>query len=210
MSMETIERRLHDFVAEPDEPDWDDVLSRSGKRGGRLRRHRLVLALAPCVAIAIAALTVFLSGALGSGSGSTDPLGPFPFNPLELRFAHDGSRLTSIDVTVNAATLGGTARVRVVEGVIDETHTGRVVFQESVPMTDVTSPVSGPPGLEILSTWSGTLSPSDWTGGCRQGPYEVTVQVDPATNPIDPNNPALGGESVESGSFSCSSWVPFT
>ena len=36
-------------------------------------------------------------------------------------------------------------------------------------MTDLASPVSGPPGLELLSTWSGTLSPSDSTGGCGAG-----------------------------------------
>jgi hypothetical protein len=100
--------------------------------------------------------------------------------------------------------------VQVVHGVIDETHTGQVVFQENVPMTDITSPISGPPGLELLSTWSGTLSPSDWTGGCGRGPYEITVQVTPKLNPIEPNRSPPGGESIESGSFSCSSWVPFT
>ena len=168
-----------------------------------------MLALAAC--IALAALAAFLSGAFNSTHGGTGGLGPGPyFNPLELQFSHDGDRLTSIDVTVNAATLGGTARIRVVQGVIDEGHTGQVVFQGTVPMTDIASPVSGPPGLELLSTWSGTLSPSDWTGGCGRGPYEITVQVTPKLNPTNPNGPPPNGESIESGSFSCSSWVPFT
>lgn len=208
MSTETMERRLHEFVAETDEPDWDDVLSRAGKPRVRPTRLRIVLALAVCVAVA--ATAAFLSGAFTSTHDGTGGLGPIPFDPLELHFTHDGSRLTSIDVTVNAATLGGTVLVQVVHGVIDETHTGQVVFQETVPMTDLASPVSGPLGLEVLSTWSGTLSPSDWTGGCGRGPYEITVQVNPTLNPTEPNRWPPGGESIESGSFSCSSWVPFT
>jgi hypothetical protein len=209
MSTETIEQRLHKFVAETDEPAWDDVLARAGKRRARLPRGRLVLALAAC--LVAAAFAAFLAGAFSSTPGTTGGLGPGPyFNPLELQFKHNGGRLTSIDATVNAATLGGTVRVRVVQGVIDETHAGKIVFQESAPMTDVTSPVSGPPGLELLSTWSGTLSPADWQGGCGNGPYEITVQVIPRVNPTNPNGPPPNGESVESGSFSCSSWVPFT
>lgn len=208
MSTEAIEERLRAFVADLDEPDWDDVRARAGKPQARVPRRRLVLALGICIAAALAA---FLSGAFSSTHGGTAGLGPGPhFNPLELQFQHEGSRLTSIDVTVNAATLGGTVVVRVVQGVIDETHSGKMVFQESAPMTDVTSPVSGPPGLELLSTWSGTLSPSDWTGGCQDGPYEITVQVTPAVNPTNPNGPPPNGEEVESGSFSCSAWVPFT
>jgi hypothetical protein len=209
MSTETIEQRLHECAAETDEPDWDDVLARTGKRRARPTRRGLVLALAAC--IAAAALAAFLSGAFSSTHGGPARLGPGPyFIPLELHFNHDGGHLNSIDVTVNAATLGGTVRVRVVQGVIDEAHTGQVVYEETVPMTDIASPVNGPPGLELLSSWSGTLSPSDWTGGCGEGPYEITVQVDPKVNPTDPDGPPHNGESVESGSFSCSSWVPFT
>jgi hypothetical protein len=208
MSSKTIEKRLHEFVAETDEPDWEDVLARSEKQRAWPARRRLVLALA--AGMALAALAAFLAGAFSSTHRGPDGLAGPHFNPLELQFSHDGGRLTSIDVTVNAATLGGTVLVQVVQGMIDETHTGQVVFQETVPMTDIKSPVSGPPGLELLSSWSGTLSPSDWQGGCGRGPYEITVQVTPKLNPTNPNGPPPNGESVESGSFSCSSWAPFT
>ena len=30
------------------------------------------------------------------------------------------------------------------------------------------------------SIWSGTLSPSDWEGGCADTPYMITVRVSPA------------------------------
>jgi hypothetical protein len=211
MSTETIEQRLHKFVAETDEPAWDDVLARAGKRRARLPRGRLVLALAAC--LVAAAFAAFLAGAFSSTPGTTGGLGPGPyFNPLELQFKHNGGRLTSIDATVNAATLGGTVLIQVVQGQIDGPESaaqGKIVFQDRFPMTDLSSPVSGPPGLELLSTWSGTLSPSDWTGGCGSGPYEITVQVTPEVNPTTPTYPH-SGEAILSGSFSCSSWVPFT
>jgi hypothetical protein len=131
---------------------------------------------------------------------SGEPLG---FSPITLSFTRGGQGLTAIDVTVNAATLGGTAQLEVVRGVIEgrpEASPSQVVYQEQVPMTNLSSPSSGPPGTVVLSTWSGTLSPRDWAGGCQKGPYEITVKVSPA-------HPTTGarGEYAESGSFSCSS-----
>jgi hypothetical protein len=211
MSTETMERRLREFVAETGESDWSDVLARAGKRRARLPLGRVVLAAAVCVAAA--GLAAFLSGAsrsTHSGGTPPPPMGPGPhFESLKLHMTPASGRLTSIDVTVNAATLGGTVLVEVVKNHVaspENATPDQIVFQERVPMTDIPSPVSGPPGLELLSTWSGTLSPGDWKGGCEDGPYVIYVQVSPRLNPLGD----YGGESIQSGPFSCSSFVPFT
>ncbi len=50
-----------------------------------------------------------------------------------------------------------------------------MVYKEQLPLT-VPSP--GQP-----STWSGVLSPSDWSGGCQSGTYTVDViAVAPGTS----------------------------
>ncbi|HJU35865.1 MAG TPA: hypothetical protein VJ716_00410 [Gaiellaceae bacterium] len=133
------------------------------------------------------------------------PAEPPHFLPIDLSFTRGDQGITSIGVTINASTLGGTALVRVVRVVgADITETslagGKVVFQEHVPMTNLASPKSGPPGTQPLSTWSGTLSPSDWDGGCQSAKYVITVKVSPG-NPT----PEARGEWVESGMFICSS-----
>lgn len=68
--MQTIEERLHGFVAVVDDADWQDVLRRAGERSSEavppFRRRRIALALAVC--IAVAALAVGFSGLLGSSS----------------------------------------------------------------------------------------------------------------------------------------------
>lgn len=211
-----LEERLRRFAAGADDADWRDVLARAGetrKRGSRrLRRRSLTLALAGC-AVAAAAAGVITSGVLSS-SHSPGPQGrghatanPLQWSPVELSFARDANGgLKSIDVTVNAATLGGTAEIQVVQGQLIKSRpdfsSGQVVFQEQVPMSNVSSPPSGTPGTVILSTWSGTLSPSNWNDGCQNAPYAVTVQVSPASNPT---TGGVGGEGAQSGSFVCSS-----
>jgi hypothetical protein len=182
---------------------------------------RLRFALPAAAAIgAAAACAVIFTGALGgssthsgervgnlSGSGGQGSAGksggPLQFNPLTLNFTRSDQGITSIAVTINAATLGGTAELQVVRGQIDapqDALPSQVVYQEQIPMKDVSPAPSGPPGNVVLSTWSGTLSPNDWAGGCQSGPYEITVKVSPA----HPTTEAQG-ESVLSGSFSCSS-----
>lgn len=133
------------------------------------------------------------------------PAEPPHFLPIDLNFTRGDQGITSIGVTVNAATRGGTALVQVVRVVgadISETSLagGKVVFNEQVPMTNLASPKSGPPGTQPLSSWSGTLSPSDWEGGCQMAKYVITTKVSPA-NPT----PEARGEWAESGMFICGS-----
>jgi hypothetical protein len=133
------------------------------------------------------------------------PAEPPHFLPIDLNFTRGDQGITSIGVTINASTLGGTALIQVVRVVgadISETSRagGKVVFQEQVPMTDLASPKSGPPGTEPLSSWSGSLSPSDWDGGCQKAKYVITTKVSPA-NPT----PEARGAWAESGMFICGS-----
>ena len=207
-----LEERLHRLANGPDDADWGDVLRRAGEThtpaSPGLTRRRLGLVLA-AACVAIAAPAVVFSGLLGSAhrrasnpastTGHTG--GPLQFSPITLNFTRGSAGITSIDVTVNAATLGGTAQLQVVRGEPDAPASERqVVFQEQVPLTNLQSPASGPPGTVVLSTWSGALSPDTWAGGCQNATYVVDVKVSPAA----PTSEAQG-ESAESGSFVCSS-----
>jgi hypothetical protein len=165
-------------------------------------RYALFAVAAICAA---AGAAVVFSGAPGGG---VDPLGPGPRGgvPIDLSFVRDADgALVSVDMTIRAATLGGTAQLQVVRGEVDSSVAvppDVVVFQEEVPMTNIASPLSGPPGTVMLSTWSGTLSTSDWSGGCQRGPYEIAVNVvnvSPESNP----DGRTRGESILSGEFSC-------
>jgi hypothetical protein len=145
--------------------------------------------------------TMPIHGAVANSQGI--PAEPLQFSPINLNFARAAETTTSIDVTINAPTLGGTALLQVVRDPRADISYGnlaggRVVFEEQVPMTDIASPDSGPPGTQALSTWSGTLSTSAWDGGCERGKYVITVKVSPA-NPT----PEARGEWVESGWFAC-------
>lgn len=178
-------------------------------------RFRLRFALPAAAALGVAAVcAVVFSGALGrSGTHPPSNSGVWsaydlqnaapPFSAMNLNFNRAGQGITSIDVTVNAATVGGTALVQVVRGAaadISQTSLagGKVVFRQQVAMSTIASPRSGPPGTEALSTWSGTLSSSDWGGGCQNDRYVITVEVSPA----HPTREAQG-EWVESGWFTC-------
>jgi hypothetical protein len=201
-----IEQRLRDFMAVPDDPDWDDVLRRAGEKtptraAPLLTRRRMALALAAC--IAVAAPAVVFSG-LFSSSHTPAPQGQVPstarggarppgFTALTLRLTHGAQGITSIDVTVKAPGRGADMLLQVLRGNPYGPDFGRqVVFQgHPVPMTDIASPADGPPGTVALSTWSGTLSPSDWDGGCQNALYAVQAQV--------------GGMTALSEWFSCSS-----
>jgi hypothetical protein len=164
-------------------------------------RYALFAVAAICAAVAAAAVLTGRPGAEQPGGLRPGPLGG---PPLDMSFVRDaGGALTSLGVTVRAATLGGTAHLQVVRGEVDSSVAvppDDVVFEQQVPMTNIASPLSGPPGTVMLSIWSGTLSPRDWRGGCQRGPYEIAVNVSPASNPTG----APGGESILSGEFSCS------
>lgn len=54
----------------------------------------------------------------------------------------------------------------------------QVVFKETVPMTVRAITVTSPGNLGYLASWSGTLSVSDWTGGCQSNSiYTINAVV---------------------------------
>lgn len=198
------DRETVEFLAEhPELLAIADAVRATQTREGRAgtRRARLLLAAAAVAALATVCAVV-LPGVFG-GTG-THPGGQPPPDLLDytVNRASDGT-ISTVAVTARAATLGGSAHIEVVESHMDgpvPATTGRVVFQEDVPMTDIPSPVAGPPGTVALSEWTGTLSPSDWEGGCQNAPYWFTIKVSPASG--------TGGEDIQSGSFKCTAAMP--
>lgn len=78
MNADTLERRLRNLAATPDDLDWEDVVRRAGHARARpaawrFSRWRLVLAFAVCVAAAVPA-AVF--GGLFSSSNPSPTTGP--------------------------------------------------------------------------------------------------------------------------------------
>jgi hypothetical protein len=170
----------------------------------RLPPFRLRFALPVAAAICAAVAAVVFTGVLGGAEQPGLLPGPSGINPLDLNITRSDGAITSISVTAYAATLGGTAQIEVVRGQMEgqvPSTTGQVVYQERVPMTNVASPASGPPGTVALSQWSGTLSPAEWDGGCQNAPYWLLIAVSPASNPT---TGGTEGEQVQSGSFQCS------
>jgi hypothetical protein len=160
----------------------------------------MALALAAC--IAVAAPAVVFSGLFSSSHtpmqqsqvrGTPRPRSiPDGFMPIALRPTQGAHGITSIDVIVNAPSRDADMRLQVLRGNPYGPDSGRqVIFQERAPMTNIASPANGPPGTVALSTWTGTLSPSDWDGGCQNALYAVEAQV--------------GGMTARSEWFSCSS-----
>lgn len=193
----------------------DAVRATQAKRTlpGRPRTLLLVATVATC--IAVAAPGIVFSGVLNSSQAAVPRSQPRPaprgarpmgFDPMTLNIARDGGAVTSVGVTVNAPARDAATLLQVITGSpyghIVSPATRKVVFQEQVPMTNIASPASGPNGTVALSTWSGTLSPSDWTGGCRHATYEVYATTVLSGTSFD--NPSPG--SVISGSqwFTCS------
>jgi hypothetical protein len=109
--------------------------------------------------------------------------------------------LSSIDLTVNPSMANATIEIEVLYSsastAADVTAANsQVVYQEQVPTTSPGSGVNG------LSTWSGTLSPSDWSGGCESGIYNIlAVSVGPGTSLADATY--KNSDRYYSGMFSC-------
>ncbi|MGH3009638.1 MAG: hypothetical protein ACRDLM_09595 [Gaiellaceae bacterium] len=207
MSTETIERRLREFVAETDELDWQDVLHRA-EAPRRFPRRRLAFALAACVAIA--ALAAYFTGAFTPSSPRTVNRLPMGYDPLALDFTRNAQQVASINVTVNAAIPDGTLRLQVLRSDASQplqamqaegdSSVDHVVFEEQVPMTNIASPATGP-GSVALSTWSGSLLPSDWNDGCQNALYTIQTVVVPSGGSFD--NLADGSETTTARWFTC-------
>jgi len=69
-------------------------------------------------------------------------------------------------------------------------------------MENIAAPDEGPPGPVALSTWSGTLIPSDWDGGCEKALYTIHAVMRPVVLP-----PHAAGLDVGSSWFSCAGHV---
>ena len=103
--------------------------------------------------------------------------------PLTLHTRHSGGRISSIKVTVTTAYHDSVLRVLVLRG----SPLGRsgpasnhpAVFAERVRMTNLPGHGDLPAGLP-LATWTGTLAPTAWRGGCQNKRYEVYLEIRPA------------------------------
>jgi hypothetical protein len=149
----------------------------------RTNTPRLVAALggaAICTAVAaLAAAGAFSTGAAKplkhAGGGGLDA----PGNPLSLAFNRNAGTLSSVTVTANPGIPNANAELEVFHSAASATPGGAagpstIVYQEQIPLT------------AQQSTWSGVLSPSDWSGGCQSGRYSVVlIAVAPGTSLSD-------------------------
>jgi hypothetical protein len=66
------------------------------------------------------------------------------------------------------------------------------VFTERVRMTNLPGHGDFPAGSFPLAAWTGTLSPTDWKGGCRPAQYEIYLRIRPAKPSRFPQGEDLG------------------
>jgi hypothetical protein len=195
-------------VSLPDEATARRIYACATSAPRRMPRRRLAVAIA--VSLVVAAIALAFSGLFGSPKQSQSPRVPPAYEPLQLTFTRSGQTITAIAVTANDPTPDAVLQLQVrhSDASVLEAMNGNsdVVFQEQVPMSDIASPASGPSGTVALSTWSGTLSPSDWDGGCQgaNAIYSVRAVIVPAGD-------SFGGQvdgrrdETDSRWFSCSS-----
>jgi hypothetical protein len=93
-----------------------------------------------------------------------------PLRALDLDFVRSNGVIESVQVDVKAPILNALVQMQVLRGP-RRSKEAAVVFDRSNEMTDVAPPPSA------LSSWSGTLSPSDWIGGCEHDQYSVAIFV---------------------------------
>jgi hypothetical protein len=183
----------------PDEATARRIYARSvSGRPHTVKPRRLVVAVA---LLAIAGLAGGLTATLDGGGSKpptvTGPSGPVtgglgPYANNLFTFNRDGQLLTSVGVTVRSQYYpDATVAIEVLHrdasqpANIDVAKT-ETVFVETAPMTATGATGEG----AVLSTWSGTLSPSDWNGGCQDGYYVIETAIYPAgtthATPFDP------------------------
>jgi hypothetical protein len=169
-----------------DEDTAHRIYSRATSGRRRLPRRRLVLAIAAVAAAG--GIVGGISATLDGGSGKTSVGVPGGGRNLVYRyqseqFSGSGHSVTSIGMTIRASIADATLQVQVFRSDTlqqpppsPDNAGSRLVFQEQVPMTNLAS--AEPDGT--LSTWSGTLSPSAWDGGCQNALYRIQTTVYPA------------------------------
>ena len=188
---------LHDLSAGEFELRKQHVLSEITRDPDRARplrtilalpRLRLRVALPAVAAICAAAVAMVFVGVNSGGRSTKPPIGTRDrmLAPMVLNFTRSGQTVDSIAVTVQSPIAGATLELQVLRSDAAQlpeadTSSSQVVFQEQVPMIDTTAPAADGP----LSTWSGTLAPTDWQGGCQNAFYTVKTIVVPAGTSYD-------------------------
>jgi hypothetical protein len=140
------------------------------------------LAVAGVAALVITTQAPQSPSTVSSSSHSAMPPG---FQPLALTFASGAQGVSSINVTVNSPISDASLQIQVFrsdasppdQGETQSPADPQVVFQEQIPMTNISSPATGPGGTVALATWSGVLTTSDWTGGCQNALYQVVAEI---------------------------------
>lgn len=166
----------------PDEATAQQVYTRATSARGRLARRGLVLALGAAIVAAIAA--VALSGAFGNREGSIPTTGEQCCGGMTVTYSRNGETLSSVSVMLSLHEANARVHLEVLHSDAPsiELYRGKgkteVVFRGDVSTTDTPPAVAvGPTGDASpepgWSFWSGTLSPSDWTGGCGTGLYAI-------------------------------------
>lgn len=145
----------------------------------RVTRRVVLVIAAAAVGIGVAALVVKTPHASTPRGGGGIPPG---YHPLALSFIRSGKEIASIAVTVNDPDLDSTLLLQVRRAAASKllqamNGQSEVVFEKRVPMSKIASPAVGPPGTVALSTWSGTLSPDSWAGGCQDSRSIYSVSV---------------------------------
>jgi hypothetical protein len=173
----------------PDEETTQRIYERatSGRRHVVTRR-RVIAAVAVLAAAGIAGGLSATLGGGGSSPADTVVTGPHPggpgggmaLAPVTMDTNYDNGELTSIDLTLRSVHPETTLDVKVVRSdAAQATDAGnassQVVFdeQESPTVLDTTMQDA------THATWSGTLTPSDWSGGCQTGLYRIEYSFGP-------------------------------
>lgn len=182
-----------------------------GRQHGSKRRIGVFAGAALFAAVvAVAAAGTFGGG--GAKQAVRPPVkvagGDLPHAPMSVNPTFSGGTLSSVAVTVNPDIADASVRVQVIHSdattyadayAAESAGTDQVVFQEQGSATNTSTP-----GAAGASTWSGTLSPSDWSGGCQSGLYRIAVVwVGPGTLFANPAASPTSGGGDESSWFSC-------
>ncbi|MDX6481188.1 MAG: hypothetical protein QOG85_1698 [Gaiellaceae bacterium] len=168
----------------PDEETTQRIYERATSGRRRLAtRNRLV---AVAAVMALAGLAAGLSLTLGGGSSPKPwvigpagggPAGKISLNPLTTEFTADGNAYSSIDASLLSIDNATAVELRVVRSdaadVADaDSAASTVVFDDQASMADDGNPEDG-----SYTTWSGTLTPNEWDGGCQQALYRIEYHI---------------------------------
>jgi len=201
MNSDELLTSLRSEVALPDDATAQRLYAQATSER-RLLRGRFVIVIALVVTAAIAGV---LSTALDSQTThpargqTTQQVGGHLrlFVPVtDVNITRSGHAVTSISFTVRDANIpDAMLAIQVLKK-----DDGQIVFEERVPMMNTGSTDPDTP----VSVWSGTLSPSDWTGGCQDAEYMINAAVYPAGLAIDdPFKSTMTDRSYNFASFTC-------